>query len=151
MIRQSLVVWIQGFPNPELINCRTLASDRLLHSLFDPISSFSSVVYGSMAFIRVDSHSVPVTFPLGANGYAIVSSTTLCLRFQFREDALYVEEEIFDNHSGIFLHAIGQLHSTNDAGMFWSLKLEKYRAYGLPDFVMPASTKILISSTIVHY
>lgn len=104
-----------------------------------------------MAFIRADSHSVPVTFPLGANGYAIVSSTTLSLRFQFREDALYVEEEVFDNDSGILLHAIGQLHSTNDAGMFWSLKPGKYRAYGLPDSVMPASTKILTprqSSTV---
>lgn len=128
-----------------LINCRTLASDRLLHSLFDPILSSSSVVYGSMAFIRVDSHYVPVTFPLGANGNAIVSSTTLSLRFQFHEDALYVEEKIFDNDFGILLHAIGQLHSTNSAGMVRSLKPGKYQAYGLLDFVMPASTRILIS------
>jgi len=59
-----------------------------------------------MALIRADLHSVPVTFPLGDDGHAIVTSTMLSLRFQFREEALYVEEEVFDSESGILLHTI---------------------------------------------
>jgi len=58
-----------------------------------------------MASIRADSHTVPITFPLGADGYAIVTSTILSLRFQFREVALYFEEEIFDTKTGILLYS----------------------------------------------
>ena len=62
-----------------------------------------------MALVRANSHSVPISFPLGEDGRAIVTSTTLSLRFQFREDTLYVGEEVFDDVSGELSHSVGQL------------------------------------------
>lgn len=99
-----------------------------------------------MAFIRADLHRVPVTFPLGEDGLAMVTATTLSLRFQFREDSLYVEEEIFDSNSGDLMHALGQLPIKNAEGTFWSLKPGKYRAYGVSESVLAASTVLLIPS-----
>jgi len=110
---------------------RTLYSQRLRSSFVDI----------SMALLRADLHSVPVTFPLGDDGLAIVTSTMLSLRFQFREEALYVEEEVFDSESRSLLHAICQLPSRNDEGMFWLFKPGKYRAYGLP--ILAPSAKLL--------
>jgi len=59
-----------------------------------------------MASIRADAQSVPVTFPVGPDGFAMVTSTILSLRFQFCEDAMYVEEEIFEPKSGVVLETI---------------------------------------------
>jgi len=104
-----------------------------------------------MAFIRVDGHPVPVTFPVGDDGYATVSASALSLRFQYREESHYVEEEIFDSTSGALSHAIGQLSLVNDEGKFWLLKPSKFRAYGLTDSLLNASTDVLTpreSSTI---
>jgi len=104
-----------------------------------------------MAFIRADSQSVPVTFSVGEDGHAMIPSITLNLRFGFREDALYVEEEVFDDAMGIFSHAIGQFSINIDVGTFWLLKPGKYRLYGLSDSVPIALTKLLTpqqSSTI---
>ena len=95
-----------------------------------------------MAFIQADSMLVPVTFPVGEDGYALVSALTLSLRFQFREDSIHVEEEIFDLDSGNVLHAIGQLSFTNEDGKFWLLKPGKYRTYGLSDSLLAASTEV---------
>ena len=75
-----------------------------------------------MAFIKAGSMLVPVTFHVGEDGYALVSALTLSLRFQFREDSIHVEEEIFDLDSGNVLHAIGQSSFTNEGGKFWLLK-----------------------------
>jgi len=96
-----------------------------------------------MACICVDSHSVHVTFPIGADGHAMLTSTTLSVRFQFREDSLYVEEEIYDDATGIVSHALGQLPCKNDVGTFWLLKPGKYRAYGITESVGTLSTIVL--------
>jgi hypothetical protein len=62
-----------------------------------------------MAFVRADFHSIPVSFPLGEDGLALVTCATLSLRFNFREDTLYVEEEVFDDLTGELSHAVAQL------------------------------------------
>lgn len=66
-----------------------------------------------MALDWADAHLVPAMFPLTDDGYAIVTALSLSLRFQFREDSLHVEEEIFDSDVGLVLHAIGQLPFKN--------------------------------------
>jgi len=85
---------------------------------FQSSSLLFQFLYGSIALVRVDLHSVPVTFPLGADGFALVTSTMLSLRFQFRENALYVEEEVFDTESGFLLQNISQLPNRNNVGIF---------------------------------
>ena len=82
-------------------------------------------------------------FPLGEDGHAMVTSTTLSLRFQFREDTLYVEEEVFDDVTGELSHSVGQLSRKNDMGTFWLLNPGKYRVYGVSESVLDGSTKLL--------
>ena len=98
-----------------------------------------------MAFVRADFHSVPVSFPLGEDGLAMVTGTTLSLRFNFREATLYVEEEVFDDLTGELSHAVGQLSRKNDVGTFWLLNPGKYRVYGVSESVLDASTELLPS------
>ena len=62
-----------------------------------------------MASVRANFHSVPVSFPLGEDGLAMVTGTTPSLKFNFREDTFYVEEEVFDDLTGEFSHAVGEL------------------------------------------
>ena len=96
-----------------------------------------------MALIWADNQSVPVTIPLGTDGYAKVTALTLSLRFQFRADTVYVEEEICDSDTGIVSHAIGQLSITDDDGKMWFLKAGQYRAYGLTKSLLDASTDVM--------
>lgn len=96
-----------------------------------------------MALIRADAHPIPVIFPIGNDGYAVVTALSLSVRFKFQEDSLYVEEEIIDSNTRIVSQAIRQLSITNDDGKLWLLKVGKYRAYGLSISLMDTSTLFL--------
>src|SRR5579875_2031106 len=100
-----------------------------------------------MASVRADCHSVPVTFPLGTDGFAMVTSTTLGLRFQLREDSLYVEEEIYDDSPDIVSRALGQLSIQSDIGTFWLLKPGKYRTYGVAKSGVDSSAAVFTTRT----
>jgi len=104
-----------------------------------------------MALLRVEPHSVPVFFPLDEDGHAIVTSTTLSLRFQYREVTIFVEKEVFDDHTDLVSHAILHTRVENDLGAFWLLKPGKYRVYGVSDSMLECSTELLTpreSSTV---
>ena len=60
-----------------------------------------------MARVRSDFHSVPVLFPLAEDGHATVTTTTLSPRFLFCENTIFVEEEVFDDQTGLLSHAVG--------------------------------------------
>lgn len=96
-----------------------------------------------MVFIRVDGHEVAVCFPIVEDGLVTVTALTLSLRFQFREDSIFVEEEIVDLDSSKVTHAVGYLCISIDEGKVWLLKAGKYRAYGLSHSLLDASTKVL--------
>jgi len=104
-----------------------------------------------MALLRVDPHSVPVLFPLGEDGHAIVTCSTLSSRFQYREVTIFVEEEVFDDHTGLVSHAIRQTGVENDVAAFWLLKPGKYRVYGVSESMLECSIELLTpreSSTV---
>jgi len=104
-----------------------------------------------MALLRADQHSVPVLFPLGEDGHAIVNCATLSLRFEYREVTIFVEEEVFDDQTGVVSHAIRQTRVENDVGAFWLLKPGKYRVYGVSESMFDCSTELLTpreSSTV---
>ena len=104
-----------------------------------------------MALLRADPPSVPVLFPLGEDGHAIVTSTTLSLRFQYRDVTVFVEEEVFDDRTGQVSQSIRQTRIENDVGAFWLLKPGKYRVYGVSESMFECSTELLTpreSSTI---
>ena len=62
------------------------------------------VLWITMALLCTEHHSLPVLFPLGEDGHAIVTSTTLSLRFRFRDVTIFVEEEVFDDQIGLVSH-----------------------------------------------
>ena len=81
------------------------------------------------------------------DGHAIVNSTIFSLRFQFCEESLYVEEDVYDNVMGTVTHAIGMLPNSNNLGTFWLLKPRKYQLYGDSESVLAGSTKLLTPRT----
>ena len=87
----------------------------------------------TMALLRGEHHSVPVFIPLGEDGHAIVTSTSLSLRFRFRDVTIFVEEEVMDNQTGLVSHAVRQTRGENGVGSFWLLKPGKYRVYGVSE------------------
>ena len=104
-----------------------------------------------MALLCAEHHSVPVLFPLGEDGHAIVISTTLSLRFRFRDVTIFVEEEIFDDQTRLVSHAVRQTRQKNDVDLFWLLKPGKYRVYGVSESKLECSTEHLTtkkSSTV---
>jgi hypothetical protein len=81
----------------------------------------------------------------------LVTCATLSLRFQYREVTIFVEEEIFDDQTGLVSHAVRHTRVENDDGTFWLLKPRKYRIYGVFESMFECSTKFLTpreSSTI---
>jgi hypothetical protein len=61
----------------------------------------------SFATIRVDGDGVPISFPLGTDGLALVFAVCLGLRFQLRIAFLHINEEVFDSVCGDVTHTIG--------------------------------------------
>ena len=73
------------------------------------------------------------------------------MRFQFREDTIFVVEEVFDDQTGLVSHAVGQTRGDNDVGTLWLLKPGKYHVYKVSKFVLDGSTELLTpkeSSTV---
>ena len=90
-------------------------------SMFFVLALFK-VLWITMAFQCAEHHSVPVLFPLGEDGHAIVTSTTLILRVWFCDVTIFVEEEVCDDQTGLVSHAGRQTRGENDVGSFWLLK-----------------------------
>jgi hypothetical protein len=49
------------------------------------------------AVIRLDGSGVPISFPLGSDGIAVVTTICLGLRFQLKVDSLHIDEEVYDS------------------------------------------------------
>ena len=80
----------------------------------------------TMALLCTEHYTVSVLFPLGEDGHAIVTSTTSSLRFQFCDVTIFVEEEVFDNQTGLVSHAVRKTRGKNDVGLFWLLEPGKH-------------------------
>jgi hypothetical protein len=93
---------------------------------------------------------VPISFPLGNDGVAHVTSLRLSLRFQMSEDFMFIDEEVYDAQSGDLIHTIGQSPVCDGASKQWLLNVGRYRVYGVSDSVMAATTELVtphLSST----
>jgi hypothetical protein len=58
--------------------------------------------------LYADTKRVPISFPLGNDGLALVTSLRLSLRFKLSEDFMYIDEEVYDSQSRDLIHTIGQ-------------------------------------------
>jgi hypothetical protein len=57
--------------------------------------------------IQADDEGVPISFPLGSDGLAVVSAIRLGLWFQLNIASLHIDEEVYNLESGILSHIIG--------------------------------------------
>ena len=97
-----------------------------------------------MVVLRAHGVGLPLTFLVDQEGYALVSCLRLSLRFNFQEDSISVEEEIFDDLTSELSHTVGQLSISDESNCrSWRLAPGRYRVYGLTDSQMAASTEIL--------
>jgi hypothetical protein len=55
--------------------------------------------HSGFAIICAQGDSIPISFPLGRDGHALVTSLRLSLRFRFSEEFMYIDEEIYDAQS----------------------------------------------------
>ena len=96
-----------------------------------------------LAVIYLDGVRVPISFPLGSDGVAHVTSLRLSLRFQLSEDFMFIDEEVYDANSGDLIHTISQSPVCNKGSKHWLLNARRYRVYGVSDSVMAASTELI--------
>jgi len=95
----------------------------------------------NMVVIRANGEGVPVVFPVGEDGLAIVSELRIGLQFQLMYGSIHLDEEYFDPKSGILSHTISQVPSSTGDNTPWTLKRERYRAYGTSNVVDTTSTR----------
>ena len=108
---------------------------KMASEIIDPFST-------SFATIRADGESVPISFPLGSDGSALVSAIHLGLWFQLNIASLQIDKEVFDQVSGDVTHTIGQIPMCNRDGKHWLLRPGKFRLYGLSESNMAASIEL---------
>jgi hypothetical protein len=63
--------------------------------------------HSSIVVIRIDGEKVPISFLIGSNGLATVTSLCLSLKFQLSEGSLNIKEEVSDPVFGDLTHMIG--------------------------------------------
>jgi hypothetical protein len=80
--------------------------------------------------IRVDGEGVPISFPLGSDGMAVVTTLCLGLRFQLNIDSLHIDKEVNDSVTRDLSHTIGQLLVCNRDGKHWILRPRRFKLYG---------------------
>jgi hypothetical protein len=68
----------------------------------------SSDTHTKFAVICADGVGVPISFPLGNDGLGLVTSLRLSLRFLLSEEFMYIDEEVYDAHSGELIQTTGQ-------------------------------------------
>jgi hypothetical protein len=95
------------------------------------------------AVIYSDVGGVPISFPLGNDGKAHVTSLRLDLRFHISEDFMFIDEEVYDAQSRDLIHTIGQSPVCDGASKQWLLNAGRYQVYGVSDSVMAATTELV--------
>jgi hypothetical protein len=104
----------------------------------------SSDTHLRFAVIYCEVGGVPISFPLGIDGVAYVTSLRLSLRFQMSEDFMFIDEEVYDAQFGDLIHTISQFPVCDGASKQWLLNAKRYRVYGVSDSVMAATTELVI-------
>jgi hypothetical protein len=89
--------------------------------------------------ICVNGEGVPITFPIGSDGLALVTTLRLSLRFQWNAMSLHIDKDIYDTKSGDLIHIISQSHVWIGDGIHWLLRPRRFRLYGLSESVMAAT------------
>ena len=106
-------------------------------------AQFPCVTNPRFAVIYCSGDSVPASFEIGNDGVASVPSLRLSLRFQMSEEVMFIDEEVYDAHSGDLIYTVCQSPVCDGASKQWLLNAGRYRVYGVSDSVMAASTELV--------
>jgi hypothetical protein len=101
-------------------------------NLADHLSSF--------VVIQADGEGIPISFPLGSDGIAVIIAIRLGLWLQLNIGSLHIDEEVFDSVTRDLSHTFSQLPVYNGDGKQWLLGPRRFRLYGLSASVMAATT-----------
>jgi hypothetical protein len=99
--------------------------------------------HSRFAVICADGEGVPISFPMGNDGFALITSLRLSLRFQFNEEFMFIDEEVFNAYSGDLIHTIGKSLVSDRSSKQWLLKPGRFRVYGMNELVMATSTELV--------
>ena len=109
------------------------------------MASLSSCdTHNRLVVIYSDGKEVPISFPLGNNGLALIISLRVSLRFHMSEDFMFIDEEVYDTQSGDLTHIIGQSPICDGDSKQWLLNVGRFRVYGMSELIMATSTKLVI-------
>ena len=97
-----------------------------------------------MVVIYYDREGVLISFLLGNDGVALVTSLRLSLRFQMNEDFIFIDEEVYDAQSEDLIHTFGQSLVCDGDTKQWLLNAGRYQIFGVSTSMMAASTKLVI-------
>ena len=130
----------EAFPLHPLSVCSLLLNDvhtkavlLSLLKLYFALRVMSSSNEGLVESVQIYgiSPSVPVFFPVGADGCARISGLQLAMRFHFTEGTLHVDKEVFDPITKELTHTVAQISIGVVEDEHWILKAGKYRIYGM--------------------
>jgi hypothetical protein len=100
----------------------------MINSIYEPGNTHPRLVV-----IYADGEGVLISFPISNDGVALVTSLRLSLRFWLSEDFMFIDEEVYDVHSGDLIHTIGQSPECDRDTKQWLLKAGRYLVYGMSD------------------
>ena len=101
-------------------------------------------IHPMSTIIFLDGVGVPISFSLGSERVAHVTTLRLSLRFHISEDFMFIDEEVYDANFGDMIHTIGQSPICGGS-KHWLLKAGRYQVYDVSDLVMAASTELITS------
>ena len=85
-----------------------------------------------MVEIRSNGMGVPIIFPVGEDGFTTITALHISIGFGLQDTSLWVEREVYDPHTSVLSHTIPEVSKhSNDGSIIWTLKLGRYRVYGL--------------------
>jgi hypothetical protein len=102
-----------------------------------------SNTHSSFSVICVDGDGVPISFPLGNDRHAFVTSLRLNLRLQFSEEFMYIDEEVYDALSRDLIQTIRQSLISDGDTKQWLFNVGRYQVYGMSVSMMATSTKLV--------
>jgi hypothetical protein len=102
-----------------------------------------SDTHNRLVVIYSNDEGVPISFPLGNDGVALVTSLRLSLRFHMSEDFMFIDEEVYDTQSGDLIHTIGQSPVCDGDFKQCLFNAGRYRVYGISNSVMATSTELV--------
>ena len=94
--------------------------------------------------IRSNGLGVPILFLVGEDGLATVMALHISIRFCLQETSIWIEREVYDPLTLALSHIISEASKhSNDSSIIWTLKLDKYKVYGLISFQMSDLTQFV--------